>query len=240
MNDPWLVVGLGNPGEEYARTRHNVGFRVVDELARRAGTTFERRDRAYDVAEFGHGGATRILLRPRTYMNRSGDAVRAWARDAGRVVTGAPEDAGAGTPAEAVMDAPDDIAPAAAGERAPLRPVVVCDDLALPLGALRIRGRGSDGGQKGLASIIAAIGGREFPRVRLGVGDPAREIPPEDWADFVLANFAPDEEPLAAELVAHAADALAVLLDEGWELAASRFNRRQPPADAADPSDDPR
>lgn len=118
------------------------------------------------------------------------------------------------------MDAGDD----------PVRPLVICDDLALPLGAVRLRARGSSGGQNGLASLIAHLGGEEFPRLRLGIAPLGAAVPPERWPDFVLADFDAAEEDAVAETVAHAADAVACWLDSGVEAAGFRFNRRGPAA----------
>jgi PTH1 family peptidyl-tRNA hydrolase len=107
-----------------------------------------------------------------------------------------------------------------------LRPLVVCDDLALPLGAVRLRARGGSGGQNGLASLIERLGGEAFPRLRLGIAPEQATVPPEQWADYVLADFAPDELEAAAAAVAHAVAALEWWLEHGIEAAASRFNRR--------------
>ncbi|MFO7654766.1 MAG: aminoacyl-tRNA hydrolase [Candidatus Krumholzibacteriia bacterium] len=264
-----LVIGLGNPGARYAGNRHNVGFRVVDELARRAGVALARVPGRYAVAEVASGADRWILLEPLTYMNRSGEAVRSWAARTGVRVTGAPvglptdagpaslaagqdagvgdgaaPDTGAGAVAGTGAEAADPALPAGKGEETAdpalaggVRPVVVCDDLSLPLGAVRIRARGSAGGQKGLASLIRTLGGEEFPRVRLGVGDPQREIAPADWADYVLSDFEPAQEEAVSEMVIHAADAVTMLLERGVNTAASRCNRRQPPGDRSEPDD---
>ena len=105
-------------------------------------------------------------------------------------------------------------------------PLVVCDDLALPLGSVRLRARGSSGGQNGLASIIDHLETEEFPRLRLGIAPLAGEIPPAAWPSFVLAPFAEDEREEAAAMVLHAADALEYWLAEGFEATISRYNRR--------------
>jgi PTH1 family peptidyl-tRNA hydrolase len=224
-----LVVGLGNPGAPYANTRHNLGYRVVDELARRAGAPFAAVRHRYAVAEVPADSATWILLKPLTFMNRSGRAVRAWGDRHACRVSGAPATAVAATP-EAQTE------PERERRESPLvRPIIVCDDLALPLGALRIRDRGSAGGHNGLASIIEAVGGDTFPRVRLGIRDAtATTLPSDAWADYVLAPFPTDQGVAVAELVVYAAEALAALLTHGVAAAASRYNRRRPPdADGA-------
>lgn len=223
--DVQLVVGLGNPGERYARNRHNIGWRVLDELARRRGLGFGPPQDAWSAARDPDGGL--VLLRPLTYMNCSGDALVAWSRAAGVPLTGAPE-----APDAPAAPADQEAAPAPAPVPGPtaVRPLVVCDDLALPLGAVRLRPRGSSGGQNGLSSVIGRLGGGDFPRLRLGIAPAGEPVPPESWPDYVLADFAPDEEGLVAETVGHAADAVACWLEEGAEAAGSRFNRRGPSA----------
>lgn len=201
-----LVLGLGNPGPRYAGTRHNVGFRCVEALAARLQLAFDDRPGPFRAA-VGEGPAGPVtLLQPLTYMNRSDEGLLAWARREDYRV------AAAGTLAE-----PD--------ERLVV-PIVVCDDLNLGLGALRVRGRGGAGGQKGLAAIIAAAGGEDLPRVRLGVGPLDGAVDPERWADHVLEDFEPQERPLVEEMIARGAEAVQCLLACGWLEAASRFNRR--------------
>jgi PTH1 family peptidyl-tRNA hydrolase len=209
-----LVVGLGNPGPRYAPNRHNVGFLVLDELARSQALTFDSVTGNWEAA---CGPAGLVLLRPLAYMNRSGEALAAWAAAAGVSPDGQPSLTEAATP-----------------DPAPLRPLVICDDLALPLGSVRLRVRGSSGGQKGLASIIEELGGGEFPRMRLGIAPVDREVAPTDWADFVLEDFAEGEHEAVAEMVRHAADGVLCWREEGLEAAINRFNRRRqspPPAE---------
>ena len=213
MTDARIVVGLGNPGDRYADHRHNVGFRVLDELARRRRLDFATGDDGAWTA--AAAGASLVLVKPLTYMNRSGSALAAWARSAGVRLDGAPADPGPDTPEEI---------PAR-------RPLVVCDDLALPLGSLRLRRRGSSGGQNGLASIIERLGGGEFPRLRLGIAPRQGEIEPAHWPDFVLEPFAVDERETAAELVQRATDAVEHWVAHGLEDTISRFNRRVRPTE---------
>jgi len=212
MTDARIVVGLGNPGDRYADHRHNVGFRVLDELARRRRLDFATGpDAAWAAAA---AGASLVLVKPLTYMNRSGSALATWARSAGVRLDGAPADPEPDTPETSTIR----------------RPLVVCDDLTLPLGSLRLRRRGSSGGQNGLASIITRLGGGEFPRLRLGIAPRQDDIDPADWADFVLEPFAVDEREAAAELVLRGADAVAHWVAHGLEDTISRFNRRVRPA----------
>jgi len=174
-----LVAGLGNPGREYEDTRHNVGFRVVEAWALRTGASWRFRG---DRAEAMAGGI--LLLKPLTYMNLSGPAVKEALgfRDA--------------TASDCL---------------------VVCDDMALTPGAIRLRPAGSSGGHHGLDSIIAALGTDAFPRLRIGIGGPPPGIP---GADFVLGRFKPGESP-PVEAAVDAAEAWARL---GVERAMAAHN----------------
>jgi len=134
-----IVLGLGNPGARYEGTRHNLGFRVVDELAGRGGVVFRRRDEITDLAwtvEARIGGQDTVLAKPRTFMNRSGRAALALLRRY---------------------------------DQTPAGLLVIHDDADLELGRLRIRPNGRAGGHNGLRSLIAALGSEEFPRIKLGV-----------------------------------------------------------------------
>ena len=181
--DAFLIVGLGNPGPRYARTRHNVGFMVLDRLDQDLGLDWRTRGNAL-VARWGAGW----LMKPLTYMNLSGEAV----------------------------------APFVRYYRIPLaRVLVVHDDLDLPLGRLRFRARGSSGGQRGVASIIAHLGSEAFPRLKVGIGRP-----PAGWAapDWVLSPFKPEEADLLARVVDRAAEGVRVWLEEGLARAQQRYN----------------
>ncbi|MCK9994782.1 MAG: peptidyl-tRNA hydrolase [Candidatus Krumholzibacteria bacterium] len=222
MNDASvrLIVGLGNPGEEYRYNRHNLGFLVVEELARIRGIAFRPGGPSYLIATDSSLSGDIVLLKPMTYMNRSGQALEAWSCDTGLEVTGV----------HASLDLPEvDEAIEAPDKSEAVRPLVVCDDLNLPLGSVRLRPRGSSGGQNGLVSVIDHLGGEEFPRLRLGIAPLDREIDPVDWPDHVLADFDPEEQSAADDLVAHAASALEFWLAQGLESAISRFNRRVRP-----------
>ena len=183
-----LVAGLGNPGEKYRRTRHNVGFMVMDVLAGRGNVRNFRDLGDAWVAEADVASEVVQLVKPLTFMNRSG------------------------APLERLL---------AEGERSPSDLLVVVDDVALELGTLRIRERGSHGGHNGLRSVIDLLGTDEFPRVRIGIrkGDP-----PEDMADYVLSEFPPEDALVVNEIVGWAADAVACLLREGAEEAMNRYN----------------
>jgi PTH1 family peptidyl-tRNA hydrolase len=182
-----LVVGLGNPGERYAATRHNVGFRVVELLAARSGVRLDRLECQSRVAWRGPVG----FAQPQTFMNRSGYAVRCLAERHGLL-----------------------------GENI----LVVYDEIALPLGRLRLRPRGSPAGHRGMESVIENLRGSEVPRLRLGVaGD---EGPPlgEGLVEFVLAPFEADEVERVEAMIERAADACECWLEEGAEAAMNRFN----------------
>jgi PTH1 family peptidyl-tRNA hydrolase len=182
-----LLVGLGNPGAEYLATRHNVGFMVLDRLAQQENLVF---------AAASKWGClwTRwnevILMKPMTYMNRSGDSVSGIARYF-RVESG--------------------------------ELLVVVDDVALPLGRLRLRSSGSDGGHNGLGSIIAHLG-EDFPRLRIGVGAAPDSA---DLVDHVLSSFSKTEEAVISQAVERATDAIRKVKDEGLETAMNLFNRAE-------------
>jgi PTH1 family peptidyl-tRNA hydrolase len=182
-----LVVGLGNPGSKYEGTRHNVGFEVVERLARGGpGASFTRKfDGLLAEAEIDFRRV--LLLKPETFMNLSGRSVR-----------------------QAVAFYKLDLADI----------LVVCDDLTLPLGKLRLRRGGSDGGQKGLRDISAQLGTQDFARLRVGIGEPG----PIDAADFVLTRFRPAERTIVEDALIAATQAVAVWVTQGIEAAMNRFN----------------
>ena len=187
-----VVLALGNPGARYAGNRHNIGFRVADLLASRAGARFVREPGLGGVCEtarFRTGEEDSILAKPRTYMNRSGRAALA--------LLGA---CGAG----------------------PGELLVVHDEADLDLGRIRILPEGGAGGHNGVRSLIDALGTREFARIRLGVRGVGRES--AELADYVLADFDPEERPVVERLVVLGADAVEAVLAEGMESARGRFH----------------
>ena len=153
-----LVVGLGNPGKQYALTRHNAGFLCMDTVCEKYGVSTDRSKFNALVGEATIAGARVLVMRPQTFMNCSGEAV------------------------------------AAAASFYKIEPahIIVCsDDVSLDVGGMRVRGKGSDGGQKGLRSIIDELGTDAFPRIRFGVGK--KPHPEYDMKDWVLSTFAPSE-----------------------------------------------
>jgi PTH1 family peptidyl-tRNA hydrolase len=187
----YLIAGLGNPGRQYVRNRHNVGFHVVETLARRHNLDFGHR-KANAVIASGRVGETDVVLaKPQAFMNRSGAPVGALVRS--------------------LHVAPGDL-------------LVVYDDLDLPTGSLRLRPGGSAGGHHGMESIIAALGQRDFPRLRIGIGRPGDSRSPDEVADYVLGDFSAAERTLLADVYARAADAIECWLAEGLAAAMNRFN----------------
>jgi PTH1 family peptidyl-tRNA hydrolase len=174
-----LVVGLGNVGRKYVGTRHNVGFEVLAELARKYGTAKPKQDFDGEVVTAELGGVRTVLLCPHTLMNRSGTSV-VKARDFYKLTN-------------------EDL-------------LVICDDLNLPLAKLRFRAKGSSGGQKGMADVIRHLGTEEFPRLRIGIGQPP---PSWDAVDFVLGRFTKQELPEIEHAVARSADATVAWASHG-------------------------
>jgi len=188
-----IVVGLGNPGDRYRHTRHNLGFLAVEEFCRRR----HFRWRAHECGSITAGGRVGteavLVAKPETYMNLSGEAVSCLLKRSAA--------------------APSDL-------------LVVCDDIAIDLGSIRVRPSGRDGGHRGLRSIIEALQTEDFGRVRIGIRTSAAE--PGDLADHVLAPFATEEWAVASEQISRAAQCVQVVLEQGVRVAMNRFNRRQP------------
>jgi len=182
------IVGLGNPGPKYTGTRHNIGFAVIDYLAAGTGVSGFRGRFQSQVAEMKEGDEQVLLIKPETFMNLSGRAVRQ----------------------------------AVDFYKLELRDlIVVCDDIALPVGKLRVRARGSDGGQKGLRSIMEQLGTPEYARLRVGVGSPGEHI---DAADYVLSRFAPGERAVIDDAVAATAQGLLVWIRQGIDPCMNKVN----------------
>ncbi len=187
----FLIAGLGNPGQEYQKTRHNVGFMVLDKLSSTEGFSFEENHsfKAHTAKVNLHGQSV-LLLKPQTYMNLSGQAV---------------------------------VAAANFYKIPPQNILVICDDLSLELGTLRLRQKGSSGGQKGLENIITLLGTDNCMRLRLGIGPRPEFI---DAKDFVLGKFAKGQEEVLNSAVSKACETLEKLLKEGFNSAQQFSNTK--------------
>ena len=153
----YLIVGLGNPGEKYAETRHNIGFKVLDHLAKEDEKCSFSIDRLGDVATYKFKGRTLVLLKPSTYMNLSGKALNYWMQQ----------------------------------EKIPTeRVLVITDDLALPFGKLRMKGKGSDGGHNGLKDIQEKLNTVKYNRFRFGISD---KFLKGSQVDYVLGQWTDEE-----------------------------------------------
>lgn len=183
-----VVVGLGNPGLKYRGTRHNVGFEVLAELARRTGAPKPKVKFEAELVETTLSGEKVLLVAPHTYMNLSGRSVRQ---------------------AVDFYQLPlDDL-------------LVVCDDLNLDVGRLRLRPGGSAGGQKGVADIIRHLGTEQFPRLRIGIGRPPGQM---DAADYVLGRFSKQEREQVDHAVIAAADGVEQWVRAGISAAMNQVN----------------
>lgn len=188
-----LIAGLGNPGKEYDRTRHNAGFRVLDALAEKLGTAYDREKFKGLYASGEHNGEKLLLVKPQTFMNLSGETVIGFG----------------GFYKIGIEDM-----------------LVVVDEVALPLGALRMRRGGSDGGHNGLKNITLRLGSKEFARLRFGVGgrEAGAQQHPADLANHVLGRFSAEDETAVAAALPKAVEACLVWAAEGIEKAMNRFN----------------
>ena len=189
----WIVVGLGNPGEEYRNTRHNAGFLTIDALAESMGAHIDRMKYHALTTEVTIGTHRVLLLKPMTYMNESGVAV---------------------SEAASFYKIPAD------------HILVISDDISLAPGKLRLRRKGSAGGQKGLKSIIEKLGTEDFPRLRMGVG--AKPHPDYDLASWVLSNFSKNENELLNGAISCAHDGIRLILDGKFDDAVQLCNSYPP------------
>ena len=187
--DKYLIVGLGNPGDEYADTRHNTGFMVVDALAQAQGVCFE--DKRYGfVTETSIKGRKLILLKPTTFMNLSGNAVRYWLQK-----ENIPEE----------------------------RLLVVVDDLSLPLGALRLKGSGSNGGHNGLGNIQQLIG-QKYARLRVGIGN---DFPRGGQVDWVLGHYSDEDMKVLQPAIDTAVEIIKSFALAGLDVTMNQFNHKK-------------
>ncbi|TLY29382.1 MAG: aminoacyl-tRNA hydrolase [Ignavibacteria bacterium] len=191
-----VLIGLGNPGSEYDGTRHNIGFAVIDALAEALNVRLRRES---GIPHCGAApalidGKKILLVQPRSYMNNSGEEVRAIVETHGL--------------------GPDDL-------------LIIVDDFHLPLGTLRLRLKGSDGGHNGLYSIIEQLGSNAFPRLRCGIGGETMPKDKKELARYVLSPFERHEREAVRRMIARARDAALVAATESVEAAISRFNGLQ-------------
>ncbi|CUT03387.1 aminoacyl-tRNA hydrolase [Candidatus Kryptobacter tengchongensis] len=189
------IFGLGNPGREYEMTRHNVGFMVVDEIAKKLEIDFKPGKGDYLISPGKYKGSEFLLVKPLTYMNNSGIAVK-------DVVE------------RFKLDLKDVF--------------VICDDLNLPLGVIRLRQKGSDGGHNGLYSVIYHLKTTDFPRLRCGIGNPEKM---RNMVDFVLSRFDDDEIDKLNEMIGQAVEATFCFISDGILTAMNRFNKKVKPKD---------
>lgn len=188
----YLICGLGNIGPEYQGTRHNIGFRVLDAFAEASNTCFKT-DRLGDVAEVRVKNQQLLLLKPSTFMNLSGNAVRYWMQK----------------------------------EHINLDHVlIICDDINLPFGQLRLRPGGSAGGHNGLKDIALKVESEKYARLRFGVGG---DFPKGAQIDWVLGRFPADQEALMPEILPTAAEIIRTFCLEGIARAMNRFNTKTNP-----------
>ena len=185
----FLIVGLGNIGSEYAHTRHNIGFDTLDAFAEASNVVFE--DKRYGaIATAKVKGHQLILLKPSTYMNLSGNAVRYWMQQEN-------------IPVEQVL--------------------VIVDDLALPFGALRLKGKGSDAGHNGLKNIQELIGTQNYARLRFGIGNDFHQ---GGQVDYVLGRFTPEQEVEKAKRIVVACDIIKSFCLAGLNITMNQYNNK--------------
>lgn len=185
----FLIVGLGNIGSEYQGTRHNIGFSVLDAFAKASNTSFTTQ-RYGDVAEMRLKNKQLILLKPATYMNLSGDAVRYWKNK----------------------------------ENIELENIlVIVDDLSIPFGAIRMKGKGSDGGHNGLKHINAMLQTESYARLRFGIGN---DFPRGAQINYVLSQFSPEQQESLPARIDVAIDAIKAFCLSGLSFAMTHYNNK--------------
>lgn len=184
----YLIVGLGNIGDEYKDTRHNIGFAVLDAMALASNTSFT--DRRYGaLCQAKYKGRDLILLKPSTFMNLSGNAVHYWLKK----------------------------------ENIPIENMlVIVDDIALPLGVIRMRPKGSDGGHNGLAHISNVLSTNDYARIRIGIGNSFRK---GSQVNYVLGNWSPEEKKFMEERTGIVIEMIKSFAFAGLELTMTSFNK---------------
>ena len=185
----FLIVGLGNIGAEYQDTRHNIGFTILDAFAEASNVVFASA-RYGAVAQMRLKNQQLVLLKPSTYMNRSGEAVRYWLQKE-----------------KIALD----------------HLLVVVDDLALPFGTIRLRGKGADGGHNGLKNINEFVGSQNYARLRFGIGN---DFPEGAQVDYVLGPLTAEERQMLPERVDKASQAIKAFCLSGLSFAMTNFNNK--------------
>lgn len=186
-----IIVGLGNPGLLYKGTKHNIGFAVIQDLAKKNGIKLKEKAHFSLIGAGRISGEEVLLVLPQTFMNLSGKAVK-----------------------EVFTHKGEDIA----------HLLVVCDDINLELGKIRLRKQGSSGGQKGLESIVHALGREDFPRLRIGI---ATQVHRGDISRYVLSPFKRKDRRHVEHVLALATDTIAAMLADGIDKAMSTFNKKK-------------
>ncbi len=185
----YLIVGLGNIGEQYSNTRHNIGFKVLDAFAKASNAAFMDKRYAFK-AEVKHKGRTFVLIKPSTFMNLSGRAVNYWLQK----------------------------------EKIPLeKMLVIVDDIALPVGKIRLRPKGADGGHNGLAHINQILGTSKYARLRFGVGN---DFPRGAQVNYVLGKWSEEEERILKERIELAMEVIKSFGTIGLELTMNQYNSK--------------
>jgi PTH1 family peptidyl-tRNA hydrolase len=185
----YLIVGLGNPGNKYAETRHNIGFKVVEKIAKEAGVSFSLLKHA-EVAQLKLKGRNVTLIKPTTFMNLSGKAVNYYAQQ----------------------------------EKVPIDQIlVITDDISLPFGKIRMKGKGSSGGHNGLKDIEAVLKTQEYARLRFGVG---ADFAKGRQADYVLGEWNAEEQSTLAERVEIASEAAKSFVAIGLAMTMTNWNNK--------------
>lgn len=185
----FLIAGLGNPGDKYKETRHNIGFKVVEAFAKEREGTFSLGKQA-EVCEVKFKGRTIILIKPTTYMNLSGKAINYWMQQ----------------------------------EKIPRENLlVITDDLALPFGKLRMKGKGSDGGHNGLKDIQATLNSQEYARLRFGVGN---DFHKGQQVDYVLGEWSKEELETMEERIKIATEFIKGFTTIGLNMTMTNWNNK--------------
>lgn len=183
-----LIVGLGNPGRDYAKTRHNTGFMCVDEVANRLNTSFNTKKFKAELATCMVNGEKVMLMKPQTYMNLSGEAVGECVRFYN-------------------LDPEQDV-------------LILVDDLDLPVGKIRLREKGSSGGQNGLKSIISHLGTQSFKRIRIGIGNDKLML----TADYVMGKVRKEDKAAYEDALGRAASAAIDFINHPFTIVMGKYN----------------